>query len=242
MKQFPVLVLMAVAALARVEAAPIFGSPTSSGTYSCDGQPTETSPTVAGTTVNNGKAITLSGSGSVSGVGEQCISFTWTGAMSGALEANNSIPLAWDFTVTADGDIASGIEAPSPFFFEGNPYWSFDGTSLNFETYLDGSSNIGGQGIGSKGGAGTQTLNTIWQFSTPPAGVGKAFTFYTVNFRVSALFGANGGTLSVDIPAGTSIDFGPLTDTNPNPAVPEPATMLILPAGIAGILLLRKRI
>jgi len=236
-----ILVLIALAALNCAEAAPIFGSPTSSGSFSCDGQPTETSPTLAGATVNNGRAITLSGAGSVTGVGVQCISFSWTGSLSGTLEANNLIPLAWDFTVITTGNLSSEIEAFSPFQLEGNPYWSFEGTFLGFVPYLDGNFNVGGQGIGRKGGSGTQTLSGIWQFATPASGVGNAYTDYSVNLRASAFFGPAGGTLSVDIPAGTSIDIGPLSDTNNEARVPEPATVLILPVGIAGIWLLRKR-
>jgi hypothetical protein len=221
--------LLALLLTPALHALPIFQAPTISGLTGCGGQGSPTpAGSVAASVVNAGAGLTLSGSGSSTGVGVHCMTFNWFGPASGPVGAPPvAVPLAWDFTL---GTTAStGLTGNLSITLYHTPYDNGPGQATAFSVSYDMF------GPGQFTGANTITI------PTPPGNLALDYTFYSVDLLV-ILNNRNGGseTVTVNIPAATSIDLGTVNAGPPGNGIPEPATWLSLSAGLAALALRRR--
>ncbi len=144
--------------------------------------------------------------------------FSVTGTGSGALStAADMASIRYDFTLGT----TAGTNNGDPVTITG---WTLD---LSVTT----SAGTTGQTVSSTGGAGTYG-DTV-QFALDGADAGATLTGYSGSLTVNYEFAGsdnvdNGGSVSVTVPAGQSIDF------NAVGAVPEPSTWVILATGVIG--------
>lgn len=221
--------LLAFVLTPALYALPVFQAPTISGLSGCGGQASPT-PTgsLAASVVNAGAGLTLSGSASSIGAGSHCMSFNWFGPAFGPVGTPPvGVPLAWDFTL---GTTASqGLTGNLSFTLYHTPYFNGFGDTIAFSTSYD------------MFGPGQFTGSSTMTIPTPPGNLALDYTFYSVDFVVRLNNpGGSSETVTVNIPAGTSIDLGAVNAGPPGNGVPEPATWLSLSAGLAALALRRR--
>jgi hypothetical protein len=171
--------------------------------------------TASGVVTFGGQGVSLTGNGTLTGVtGAAGLLFDWTGSGSGTFLSSTQ-PALWNFTITGPGTSTSN--------------WT-----LNF--IMNPASPIVTTYMGSVGAGGGTVSTTFAPVNTP---AGTNFTNYEVKLQIDTNFTSSTQTLTVNVPANTSIDINPAA-----PTVPEPASMFLGAVGLAGLLgakLVRRR-
>ena len=185
-------------AWAPAAAAPIFG-PAETAALSCtpDGSNPVTG-TLQATAVNDGRGLVLSGAATSTGVGVICMELNWFGSLTGSIDASNSVPVAFDYSIDFSGPASLVTSTVA--------------VSLFHEAYMVGPFTQGGFGFSAPMEGIGQILSApdlALEWPGPADGSTRAFTSYVATLQVLARAdGANANTLSVSIPASTSIDLG----------------------------------
>ena len=209
-------------------AAPIF-APASTLTVSTCTQDGSNVPqgSASADVVNDGKGVVLSGNATSTGASAHCIKLEWGGALDGNIEAFNSIPVAFDYSVDFSAVTATYL-------------YSFLQVSFFHEPYFVGDFNQRGYAyIDSRNGNGqfTSQPNISLEWPGPSDGSTRRFRSYSAELTVHALGDTDSvETLSVNVPIATSIDLGVLRRTD----VPEPSHGALLALGFAATLRLRR--
>lgn len=229
----PVRHAVALASLAIVSvsapawAAPIYGPANlEQGASSCFDDTPAVAQGVNAQVVNSGRGLVLSGKGSVAGSGDLCVQLTWRGTMTGNIDSPNNIPVAWDFTVGYEGP--AGAEVASSIFVQ-----------FDHDPYLVGTINQGGYGI-------YETFGSGHVVSAPDLAIGwpspidhepRSFLAYSVKVQASVFADPGSvGTLTLDVPARSSVDLGDVQRTS----VPAADMGALLALGIAAMVRLRR--
>ena len=225
------LVCCAAVAVVPASAAPIFSAAETTVSNCITGSENPVTGALNSTPVNGGAGVVLSGSASSTGSGGFCLNLEWRGALSGSIDPTNSIPIAFDYSVNFTD--AAPMLVQSALVFE-----------FSHEAYVPRGS-IGRQGAF---GANLSPVDGTGRFTSAPGlsidsagpadGAARAFRSYYAQLSVSAVSESSRiETLSVNVPAATSIDLGVVRATS----VPAPEVGTLMGIGLLAASWLRRR-
>ena len=224
------LLCAAAGAVVPASAAPVFSAAETTVSNCITGGENPVTGALNSTPVNGGSGVVLSGSASSTGSGVFCLDLEWRGALSGSIDPTNNIPIAFDYTVN--------FTAPTFTFVQ-----SFVYVQLDHEPYVSQGFNQSGYGYGGliADGSGqfTSTPGLSIEWPGPADGAPRAFRNYYARLVVSAESESSTiETLSVNVPAATSIDLGVVRATS----VPAPEVGTLMGIALLAASWLRRRI